>query len=75
MLHFLKVLRRVFVLGRIATTHVPACQAQPKMYPSVTHFHALFAHVLAGLLYFDLIEMGALISHISFPKRRLFRVK
>jgi hypothetical protein len=42
------------------------------MHPSVTHFHALFAHVLAGLLYFDFIEMGALISHISFPKRRHF---
>jgi len=49
-----------------------ACQAQPEMHPSVAHFHAFFTHVLAGLFDFDLIEMGALISHISFPKQRHF---
>jgi len=64
MFHFLKVLGSVFVLRRVATSHVPTSQAETQVDPGITHFHAFFAHMLAGVLDFDLVEMGALISHI-----------
>jgi hypothetical protein len=75
MLNFMEVLRGMFILRRVTAAHVPASQAEPQMYPGIAGFHALFAHVLAGLPDFDLVEMGALMSHILSPKRGIVRVK
>ena len=75
MLHFVKVLRRVLVLRRIATSYVSTRQAKTQVDPGITSLHAFFAYVLAGVLDFDLIEMRALISHIFSPKEYRIRVK
>jgi len=38
-----EVLGRMFVLGRIAATHMATAQAQSQMDPNVTHLQAFFA--------------------------------
>jgi hypothetical protein len=58
-----EVLRRVFVLGRIATRHVTALYAKAQMDPRVASFYAVFTHVLVGGRDFDLIEMRAFRRH------------
>src|SRR5688572_15399806 len=42
------VFGRVFVLRRIAATHVTALQAKPKVDPAVAHLHALLTYVFIG---------------------------
>jgi hypothetical protein len=63
MFHRMEMLRGMFILGRIATAHVPAGKAQAQVNPGIPGFHAVFAYMLAGLLDLDLIEMGAFVSH------------
>jgi hypothetical protein len=53
----------VFVLRRIATSHLPADHTHSQMNPSVADLHALFADVLVGARNLDLIQMLALRSH------------
>jgi hypothetical protein len=60
MLRRMKVLRGVFVFGRIATPNVPATQAQAKMDPPVAHLQAFFTTLGMRFDRFDLIEMSAL---------------
>jgi hypothetical protein len=49
-----------------------ARETQPQVYPLVTHFHALFTYMRAGFLDFDLIQMGALISHFRLSRSHFF---
>jgi hypothetical protein len=63
MFNFLKVLGRMLVLRRVATSHMPTCQAKAQMNPRISHLHALFTDMLIGVLQFDLIEMRALAFH------------
>jgi len=67
MLRGVKVLSRMFVLGRIATTHVAAGQAQPQMNPGVAGFHTIFADVCVRFLNLDLIQVRAFLRHRSSP--------
>src|SRR5881396_943265 len=61
----MEVFRGVFIFGRIATTDVPAAQAQAKVHPPIPHFQTLFTTSGARFDILDLIEMGA-VSH-GFP--------
>src|SRR6266480_5375566 len=61
----MEVFRGVFVFGRIATTDVPAAQAQAKVHPPIPHFQTLFTTSGTRFDILDLIEMGA-VSH-GFP--------
>jgi hypothetical protein len=74
MMHFVEVLGRVLVLGRIAATHMPARQTQAQMHPRIAHLDAFFANMYVGVLNLNLIQMRALILH-SFSKRPLLPVK
>jgi hypothetical protein len=65
MLHFVKMLGRVPVLGRIAAPYMPARQTQSQMNPGIACFDAFFADMLVGALNLNLIEMRALILHGS----------
>jgi hypothetical protein len=49
---------RVFVLRRIAATHMAADHAQPKVDPGVVQFQTLFTAVGARLDVLDLVEMS-----------------
>src|SRR5579863_7650339 len=49
---------RVFILRRIAATHVAANHTQPQMNPRVVHLQTLLAAVRARLHIFDLVEMS-----------------
>jgi hypothetical protein len=62
MLGRVKVFRGMFILGRIATTDVPATQAQTKMHPLIAHLQAFFATTGMRFDVLYLIEMRAL-SH------------
>jgi hypothetical protein len=61
MLGFMEMLGGMLVFGRIAAAHVAADQAQAKVDPCVSHFHALRAFPFIGLLKFDFIEVCALL--------------
>jgi len=63
MIDFVKVFGRVFILGRVAASHMAARQAEAQMYPRVPHLHAFFADMLLGLFDFDLIEVSTLTFH------------
>jgi hypothetical protein len=63
MLGFVEVFGGVLILGRVATTHLPTNEAQTQVDPRVSHFHALFTHVLVGFSEFDLVEMSAFGCH------------
>jgi hypothetical protein len=65
MFHFMEVLRRMFVLGRIAAAYVTAFQAQSKMDPAIAQLHALFANMDVGGFELYGIEMTALFRHNS----------
>ena len=58
-----EVLRRMFVLGRIAAPYVPALHAQAQMNPRIAGFYAVFTHVLVGARDLDLIQMRAFRRH------------
>jgi hypothetical protein len=63
-LGFVKVFRRVLVLGGIAAADVTAGETKAEMYPSVAHFRTLFTHALVGIANFDLVEVGAFLWHV-----------
>ena len=65
MLRAMKVLRRMFVLRRVAATDMPTFEAQTQMDPPVTGFHTFFTDVLIRTGEFDLIEMGTLRHKLS----------
>jgi hypothetical protein len=53
----MEMLCRVFVLRRIAATHMAAYHAHPQMNPRVVHFQTLFAAVRVRLHILDLVDM------------------
>ena len=55
MSHGAKMLRRVFVLRRIAATDVTADHAEPEMNPHVSHLQAFFA---APCVWFDVLDLA-----------------
>jgi hypothetical protein len=61
----------VFVLGRVATTHVATGKAEAQVDPSVSHFKAFLAPSAAGFDFVDLVEVRAFLGHdfllFSFP--------
>ncbi len=67
MLRPMIVLRSMFVLGRVATSHLSAFQAQSQMYPGVSNLDALFANMGFGVRDLDLVEMSTGIRHLIPP--------
>src|ERR1041385_2167726 len=59
----MKVLGSVFILGAVATSHVPAGQAQSQVYPIVAHCKALLASIAAGFNLADLLRVCASHCH------------
>jgi len=72
MLRGAEVLGGVFILGRIATTHMPAGKTQAQVNPGVASFHAVFANVLIRFSDLDLVQVRAFICHPSSPLKRFF---
>ncbi len=66
MLRMMEVFGCVLVLRRVATTNLPAFQAQPQMDPGVTGFHTFFTNMLFRAGNPDLIEMFTL-RHLFLP--------
>jgi hypothetical protein len=64
-----KVLGSVLVPGVVATTHMPAQQTEPEVYPGVAGLEALLASLLCRMPYFDLIEVRAGFGHLPVSKR------
>jgi hypothetical protein len=60
MLDAMEMFGGVFVLRRVATSDVPAGEAQAQMYPGIAHLHALFADAFIRARNLDLIQMLAL---------------
>jgi hypothetical protein len=56
----MKVFGGVFVLGRIAASHVAANHTHTQVDPGVAGFHAIFADMLVGRPNLDLLQMLAL---------------
>jgi hypothetical protein len=54
------MLRGMLVLRGVATTHMPARQAETQVNPGITQLDAFFADVLARAGYLNLILMGAI---------------
>jgi hypothetical protein len=48
MLELMEVLGCMFVLGRIATAHMPTGEAQTQVNPCIAHLQAFFAALSAG---------------------------
>jgi hypothetical protein len=67
MFRVVKVPGGVFVLGRVATSDIPAYQAHAQVNPGIAGLHALVAHVLGRGLDFDLIEVSTLFWHRFSP--------
>jgi hypothetical protein len=63
MLGVVEVLGRMPVLRRVAASRMSADHAHTQMDPRIASFHAVFAHVLVGLPYFDLIKVSAFFRH------------
>src|SRR5258708_28741137 len=57
MLHFVEMLGRVLVLGRVATADVPAGETQAQMNPGIARLNTLFAHMLVRRSDFDLVQV------------------
>jgi hypothetical protein len=55
----MEMLRRVLVLRRIATAHVPALQTKPQMDPGIAGLDAILANVLVRFGELDLVNMSA----------------
>jgi hypothetical protein len=53
----MEMFRRVFVLRRIAATHMAAYHAHPQMNPMVVHFQTFFAAVCARRYVLNLVDM------------------
>jgi len=67
----MKMFGGVFVLGRIAATHVAALRAHAQVDPCVAGFDALFADVRVSADVFDLCEMSACSRHENLLRLRL----
>ena len=65
----------MLILGRVATSHMPAAETKPQMDPFIAHFYAFFADMYVGFADFDLIEMGASVCHDRSPEKCNFSVK
>jgi hypothetical protein len=61
MLDAMEMFGRVLILRRIATSDVPAGQAQAQMYPGIANLDAVFADVFVRGSDLYLIQMLALI--------------
>ena len=57
MFGFMKMLRGVFVFGRIAAANVSANHAEPQVNPRIAGFEALFAAICMWLDVLNLIHM------------------
>lgn len=71
MLGLMEVLSSVLVLGRVATSDVPALQAHAQMYPGVAGLYAILADVLVGFRELDLIQMSTCSAHNAAPIRQI----
>jgi hypothetical protein len=67
----MKMLRRVFVLGGIATTYVAALQTEAQVHPGVPDLDAVLANVFVGAREFNLVEMAASFRHGFLLSARL----
>jgi hypothetical protein len=67
MVGVMKMFGGVFVLRRVAATHVAAYHAHAEMYPSVSHFDALRADVDVSRGEFDLVQVLAFLRHFDLP--------
>jgi hypothetical protein len=65
----MEVFGSMFVFGRIATTDVPAAQAQAKVNPPITYLQALFTTLAVWFDILDLVEVSTL-SHSLPPCAR-----
>jgi hypothetical protein len=63
-LHGVKVFRRVFVLGTVAASDMPAGQTQPQMDPGISHLEAFLAAFGLRLNRTNLIEVCTDFSHL-----------
>jgi hypothetical protein len=61
------VLGSMFVLGRVAASHMATFQAQPQMYPGVSNLDAVFANMGFGVRDLNLVEMSTGIRHLIPP--------
>jgi hypothetical protein len=61
----MKMLGRVLVLGRIATTDVPTSQTQAEVDPGIALFQAFFAPRSFGLDFMNVFQVSALLLHGS----------
>jgi hypothetical protein len=52
-----KVLRRMFILRRVATSDVAANHAKAQVHPDIAHFEAFFASPCVRFDILDLIDM------------------
>jgi hypothetical protein len=68
MVNLVKMLRRVLVLGTVATPHVPARKTQPQMNPIVSHLQALLATVAAWLDVANCIKVATNLRHEKPPE-------
>jgi len=59
MLGGVKVLCSVLIFGRIATTNMPAAQAQAQVHPPIAHLQTIFTAPGMRFHILDLIEMRA----------------
>jgi hypothetical protein len=53
----------MFVLGGVATPHMPALYAKAEMDPGVSCFHAIFTNVLLGAGNPDVVEVCTVSLH------------
>jgi enamine deaminase RidA (YjgF/YER057c/UK114 family) len=74
MLRSVKVLGRVFVLGRVAAADVPTGHTEAEVDPVIAHLEAFLAAVGVGLDISDLIQVTAAIGHV-FPQLICRRAK
>jgi len=60
MFRFVEMLRRMLVLGRVATANVSTNEAKTQVNPSVARFGTVLAHMFIGFSDFDLIKVDAI---------------
>jgi hypothetical protein len=63
MVALVKMLGRMFVLGRVATADLSTGQAHTQVDPRIAELHALLTHMCFCLSHFDLIKVGAFFRH------------
>jgi hypothetical protein len=62
-LSFVEVFRGVLVLGRVATPHMPARQAQAQVNPFIAGLNAVLTDMFVGFRDFDLVQVSAFRWH------------